>query len=692
MLTTGLPLSPLSTFTILKPSEFKRLSTLGLETVADLLLYCPLRYEDHRPRTSCQFRDGEVVAIRGKVGGTSSLRWFARRRCRLSVKIQVDPPPGADGGADEMAEHVVEAVWFNQPYWGRKFSKGRSIQVIGRWNAERSQVTVQQTVLDCKEGTGDHLLPIYSSTQGLPSASIEKLVRAVWERHQGEVQELLPQALREKYSLLPRGQSISQLHHPSTSQEARHARRRLAYEELLIHQLCLAARRAQRRKQPGIARVWDEGLLKSFFSVLPWSLTPGQEEAVSVILEDLRSPHPMHRLLQGDVGTGKTVVAAFALYANVLSGYQGACMVPTEILACQHYNALTQWMVPLGVRLVLLTSRMSARAKREALGRLADGSADVVVGTHALIQDHVEFTKLGLVVTDEQHRFGVNQRAALYAKGTYPDMLCMTATPIPRTLTVTAFGEQDISLLRERPKGRKPVDTYWVRSAKWPQLVKHLRVVCERGEQAYVVCPRIEAMHEEDVNHAEQRYQKLKKQLVPHRVGLLHSRLDPLQKEEEMQAFVSGDVQVMVATTVIEVGVDVPNATMMIIEAADCFGLAQLHQLRGRVGRGERSSVCVLVADPSTEQGVERMGILKSTQDGFVIAEKDLELRGPGEFLGVRQSGLPRFHFADLQRDKRMLEMAREDAIGLLPELEQNKEWALVAEIVRGERERVRSV
>jgi ATP-dependent DNA helicase RecG len=381
------------------------------------------------------------------------------------------------------------------------------------------------------------------------------------------------------------------------------------------------------------------------------------------------------------------VVAAIVLYANYLSGYQGALMVPTEILADQHAASLKQLLSPLGLQIVALTGRMTARERRDALGQIQMGLADIAVGTHALIQKGVTFHNLGLVITDEQHRFGVKQRATLREKGEVPDVLHMTATPIPRTLAITYYGEMDVSTIDEMPAGRQPVDTYWVKKEIWPRIVNFIEKECRKGRQAYVICPLIEESEKLDLQNAEEVYGQLTMALAPIRVGLLHGRMSSAEKEEVMAHFAANEVQVLVSTTVVEVGVNVPNATVMVIYDADRFGLAQLHQLRGRVGRGGGTATCVLVADPKSETGVERMRIMTETTDGFEISRRDLEMRGPGDFLGVKQSGLPEFKIADLNEDLRVLEIARADAQELVnrPDFSSNPETRALYEYLQEE-------
>ncbi len=440
------------------------------------------------------------------------------------------------------------------------------------------------------------------------------------------------------------------------------------FEELLVFQLRIQAlRKARRDDEKGVSIQYDLEKLRAFIQTLPYELTGAQKRVVNEICKDLKSWHRMNRLLQGDVGSGKTVVAAIGLYAAVTAGFQGALMAPTEILAEQHAENLHAWFEPIGVRTALLSGSTKVKARRDILERLANGEIDILIGTHALIQPDVEFKQLGFVITDEQHRFGVEQRRVLRDKGQNPDVLFMTATPIPRTLAITAFGEMDVSIIDELPAGRKQIETHWMKHEQIGAVLTKMEAELAAGRQAYVICPLIEESDKLDVQNAVEVFEQLTTYFHGRfNVGLMHGRLHPDEKDAVMRTFSEGNIQVLVSTTVVEVGVNVPNATFMVIYDAERFGLAQLHQLRGRVGRGEHQSYCVLLADPKTEEGKERMMSMTETNDGFRLAEKDLELRGPGDFFGKKQSGLPEFKMADLVHDYRALEVARQDAVRLI--------------------------
>lgn len=628
------------------------LAELGIHSIADLLSYFPYRYEDYRLSDLSEARHEERVTVEGQVYGQPSVRWYGKKKSRMTLKLLVRGIP-------------VQVVWFNQAFLKDKLQAGKTIVVSGKWDRNRMQLTADRTWISPSEieKYAGRFEPVYSVSGKVKVNWLRKLIHSAFQAYGQEIGEILPHALRNKYRLIPRATAMYYLHFPKGKEEGRQARRRMVYEELFLYELKIMwLRRIHRTKGKGLAHAFPDEKVEQFIAGLSFPLTGAQQRVTREILNDLREPVQMNRLLQGDVGSGKTVVAAIALYANYLSGYQGAIMVPTEILAEQHASSLQGLLSPWGLNVITLTGSMTAREKREAQGQIKMGLADVVVGTHALIQEVVEFRKLGLVITDEQHRFGVKQRAMFREKGEVPDVLHMTATPIPRTLSITVFGEMDVSTIDEMPKGRQPVDTYWVKKELWPRIVNFIRKECQNGRQAYVICPLIEESEKLDLENAQEVFEQLVTELAPLRVGLLHGRMSPAEKEEVMRSFAENDVQVLVSTTVVEVGVNVPNATVMVIYDADRFGLAQLHQLRGRVGRGGGASTCILVANPKSETGNERMRIMTETTDGFEISRRDLMLRGPGDFLGVKQSGLPDFKVADLNQDLTVLEYACADA------------------------------
>ena len=637
------------------PSKARELHALGISTVGELLEYYPFRYEDYRVRSLRDIRDGEKVTVRGTIASAPVLQRYGGSKSRLSVRVTVEGL-------------TLTAVWFNRAFLKEQLAIGREVVLTGKWEARRRQITVAESEFpDRGPGKTGTLQPVYSVGGGITQAYLRRTIDRALQQYGAMIPEILPRELVDNHRLMPRREAIFRIHHPENTKEGQEARRRMVYEELFLFQLKLQAYRAANRRHPtGIAHKINSEDIRAFAATLPFELTDSQKRVVNEILYDMKQPYAMNRLLQGDVGAGKTVVAAIALYATVRDGNQGALMVPTEILAEQHARSLTKLFEPHGIQVGLLTGSLTERQRKDVIAALQMGLIDIVVGTHALIQEDVHFRRLGLVVTDEQHRFGVNQRSILRRKGLNPDVLTMTATPIPRTLAITFFGDLDVSTIRERPKGRKPIKTYWVKHDMMDRVLGFIRREAEAGRQTYFICPLIEESDKLDVQNAIDLHAQLRLALPELNVGLLHGRMTPAEKEAVMGAFAAGEMQVLVSTTVIEVGVDVPNATLMVVMDADRFGLSQLHQLRGRVGRGEHQSYCILIADPKSEAGVERMKVMTETDDGFEIARRDLELRGPGDFFGTKQSGLPEFRLANLLEDFAVLEQARDDAAALV--------------------------
>lgn len=637
------------------PQKAEDLGALGIHTVLDLLEYYPFRYEDYHLRDLAEVKDGEKITVQGTIYGEPVLQMYGRTKSRLTSRVVVD-------------RFFLSAVWFNRHFLKDKLKPGEEIVLVGKWDARRLQITVTESEFPGQGTTRTGTLqPVYSVTGGLTQNWLRKAIHQGVRQYGTMVEEVLPQELVARYSLLPRRQAVAVIHNPASMEEGQTARKRMVYEELFFFQLKMQAFRAiNREKADGIAHPVDSPQVRAFVQGLPFRLTGSQKTVIAEILQDLQQPHVMNRLLQGDVGSGKTVVAAVSLFAVVKTGAQGALMVPTEILAEQHKRSLERLFEPYGIQVALLTGSTTDRQRREILASLQMGLTDIVVGTHALIQEDVFFRKLGLVVIDEQHRFGVNQRSVLRRKGMNPDVLTMTATPIPRTLAITAFGDLDVSSLRELPKGRKPIETFAVKHHMLERILTFIGKQVQEGRQAYVICPLIEESEKLDVQNAIDLHAQLTHEFPHMRVGLLHGRLPSSEKDAIMRDFSENGIQVLVSTTVIEVGVDVPNASVMVIYDADRFGLSQLHQLRGRVGRGEHQSYCILIADPKGEVGKERMRAMVETGDGFEIARRDLELRGPGDFFGTKQSGLPEFRVADMVTDFEVLEDARDDAAQLV--------------------------
>ena len=627
---------------------------MRIYSIRDLLEYFPYRYEDYSLKDLAEVQHDEKVTVEGKVHSEPSLNYFGRKKSKLTLRLFV-------------GSYLIKVVFFNQPYLKSKIHMNETITVTGKWDAHRQTITANEMQMGYNTKSTDYE-PVYSLRGKVTTKGMRKFIHLAFQQYGQQIEETLPEAFLKRYRLMGKRDALKIMHFPNSPEEVKQARRRFVYEEFLLFQLKMQAlRKFEREHSPGIKQKYDLDKLMELINSLPFPLTNAQKKVVNEILADLKSPYHMNRLLQGDVGSGKTVVAAIGLYATVTAGYQGALMVPTEILAEQHAESLKNMLEPVHVRCELLTSSIKGKQRREILQELKEGKVDILIGTHALIQDEVSFNKLGFVITDEQHRFGVEQRRILREKGENPDVLFMTATPIPRTLAITVFGEMDVSIIDEMPAGRKSIETYWAKPEMLERVLGFIEKELTKGHQAYVICPLIEESEKLDVQNAIDVHSTLSRFFQNRfKVGLMHGRLSSEEKDSVMKAFSENEVQVLVSTTVVEVGVNVPNATMMVIYDAERFGLSQLHQLRGRVGRGSAQSYCVLLASPKSEVGQERMRIMTETNDGFVLSEKDLELRGPGDFFGKKQSGVPEFKVADMVHDYRALETARSDASMLI--------------------------
>ncbi len=630
------------------------LNEMGIFTVNDLIEYLPYRYEDYRNKELSEVKHDERVTVEGVVHSAPLLQYFGKNKSRLTFRVLVD-------------RYLVTVICFNRPYYKTKLNLNEQVTVSGKWDQHRQTITLTDLVFGSRTNANE-IEPVYSIKGKMSVKTMRKFVEQAFKKFGQYIDDFVPNSLMSKYKLMNRKETMSLLHHPVDANSLKQARRSFVYEEFFLFQLKMQAlRKIQRNQSKGIPKVLHHDKIQELIQSLPFPLTSAQNRVVQEIFNDLVSSTRMNRLLQGDVGSGKTVVATIALYAGALDGYQGALMVPTEILAEQHFESLSNLLQETNINVALLTSSVKGKKRREILERLKLGDVHILVGTHALIQDEVQFNKLGIVITDEQHRFGVGQRRILREKGYFPDVLFMTATPIPRTLAITAFGEMDVSIIDEYPSGRKKIETYWVKQEMFDRVLGFIENEIKKGRQAYVICPLIEESEKLDLQNALDLHSVLSfhyKSMA--KVGLMHGKLSSSEKDEVMKAFAANEVQILVSTTVVEVGVNVPNATVMVIYDADRFGLSQLHQLRGRVGRGSEQSYCILVGDPKSEVGKERLTIMTETNDGFELSEKDLELRGPGDFFGKQQSGVPEFKMADMVHDYRALEVARNDATMLV--------------------------
>jgi ATP-dependent DNA helicase RecG len=649
-----LHLIPIEEIRGLQPKKIEELHMMGIFVVANLLEYAPYRYEDYQLRNLIEVTDGERVTIEAVVMSHPILQRYSGKS-RLSCKVMCD-------------HMIVTAVWFNRHYLKDRLTEGTSLLITGKWDAKRRQITVSESEQaeqpSAKQGT---LQAVYSVTGSITQKWLRHVINQAFVQYGTMIQEILPQEIMNRYQFMSRSIALQHIHQPVDGVQGGLARQRMVYEELFLFQLKLQAfRTITRNRIDGIAHVLDLPSIRSFVKKLPFQLTDSQKKVIAEILDDMKLPVAMNRLLQGDVGSGKTIVAAVALFAAVRAGYQGALLVPTEILAEQHFRSLRNVLEPYQIQVELLTGSVPDRQRKDRLAALQMGIIHVLVGTHALIQEDVYFRNLSLVVTDEQHRFGVQQRSVLRQKGINPDVLAMTATPIPRTLAISVFGDMDVSTISELPKGRIPIRTYHVSHRLIERVYGFIEREVNDSRQVYVICPLIEESEKLDVQNAIDMYIELQQRFAHLRIGLLHGRMSAAEKESVKRDFKHHDTQILVSTTVIEVGVDVPNASLMIVYDADRFGLSQLHQLRGRVGRGPHQSHCVLIADPKSEFGKERLKVMTETTDGFEISRRDLELRGPGDFFGTKQSGIPDFQIANLVHDYETMEQAREDASALV--------------------------
>ena len=622
-------------------------SKLGINSVGDILEYYPRMYEDwSKVKKISETVVGETVCVKGFVTHTPTKALIKKGMTIYKTGI-------CDG------EDVMELTIFNNRFAAEALKEGEEYVFFGKMGGNLYKREMTNPAFSASEG-GDRIRPIYSSSQNLSTKIIEKTVRTAIDNVKDTLIETLPDKIRNTYKLASLIFSLENIHFPQSEKNLEVARRRLIFEELFILQLGLLLLRSRSKKIT--ANRITEDKTEEFCSFLPFTMTGAQSRAVREAVEDMKKDVPMNRLVQGDVGSGKTAVAAAIIYNAAKNGFQSALMAPTEILATQHYYTLAKFFENTDINVALLTGSLRKKQKDEIKEKLKNGEIDLLVGTHAIIQDDVEFENLGLAVTDEQHRFGVAQRGSLSKKGEEPHLLVMSATPIPRTLALMIYGDLDVSILDELPPGRQKIDTFYVDYQKHERAMNYVKKHLDRGLQGYIVCPLVES-EESELTSATQIYENFKNNdFKDYTVGLFHGKMKPKEKDEVMKKFAEGETQLLIATTVVEVGVDVPNSVIMVIENAEMFGLSQLHQLRGRVGRGKEKSTCILISDAQNDEAKTRLNVMCKTSDGFKIADEDLKLRGPGDFFGSRQHGLPKMKIANLLNDMKTLKEAQAEA------------------------------
>jgi len=661
------------------PARFKVLNRLGIHTVGDLLNYFPRRYEDRSnfmPISKLEI--GKYATVCAQVLKVN----LRRTKRKLSIfQITVSDDTG-----------VLEVIWFNQPFMRRYFKIGQEVILYGKVERYRAlQMNSPEfefvSNVDSSVHTGC-IAPIYSLTAKINQRYLRTIIHRAQESYTASIEDYLPCSLKAKLDLLPLKLAVKYIHFPKAFSDRDAAYRRLVFDEFFLLQTIIVFKKIhQATKDEGVVHKKEGNLIERFKEALPFELTHGQNKAIEDIEKDMCCEHPMHRLLQGDVGSGKTIVAAHAIALSVQSGNQAAFMAPTEILAEQQYLLLSKLLMPLGVNVGMLVSSMSEQLKASTLSELALGKIDVIVGTHALIEEKIEFDNLGLVIIDEQHKFGLFQRSLLRKKGKMPDYLVMTATPIPRTLAMTVYGDMDISTIKELPGGRLPISTFWIKENGTSDVYKFIHEQVEKGRQAYIVYPLVKKSLSAQLKAASSMYQKLKDgQFKEFRLGLIHGQLKGQEKESIMRSFKQHEIDILISTTIIEVGIDISNASVMVVEHAERFGLSQLHQLRGRIGRGPHPSYCILISDPKTDQAKQRIDAMLNIADGFSLAEEDLGIRGPGRFFGPAQHGLPELKIGNILKDMRLMELAREEAFTLVsedPHLRQDQHLSIRKELKR---------
>lgn len=638
-------LNPVSDLDGVGVKTAEALSQLKIKTIYDLLFYFPRRYDSLETFPLNELKDGQKVLLKGKIVTDVVVSRYGYHNTRLNFKMQID-------------HDIIMVNFFNQPWLKKQLQKGNDIAIYGKYVLASQTLSAYKIILK-EEG----FEPVYSLNSHIKQKKLVSFISQAIEKYLPQLPEVIPQYLRDKYKLLDVKSMIIQMHQPKDLQQVKIAQRTAIFLEFFVFQLQLSQLLyANDQKNNGIAKKYDSSAINELKESINFQLSDDQIQAICEILADLASAKRMNRLLQGDVGSGKTIVAVFAIFACITAGYQVALMVPTEILAQQHMNKIVAILEPLGVRCALLTSSTKLNEKKEIYRELKDGIINLVIGTHAIIQDPVIFKKLGLVIIDEQHRFGVDQRKQLLNKGKMVDILAMSATPIPRTLALSVYGENSVSEIHQMPFGRKKVISYWITSDSLRKLLTLMNEQLEQGFQIYVVAPLIAESDKLHLKNAETLYKKMALYFGSDKVALLHGKMASSQKSDIMGAFIHGSIKILITTSVIEVGVDVANANMMIIFNADHFGLSQLHQLRGRIGRGSTQSYCIFVSDPKTDSAKKRLKIISTCDDGFALAREDLKLRGEGDIFGQAQSGIPQFKLGDIINNYNIFTTAQKES------------------------------
>lgn len=634
------------------------LASMNITTLEDLIYQYPYRYEVIEEKYPTD--EDEHLIIEATVISPVKI-FFKGKMSRMSFEVE-----------DKYLQHFQVSI-FNRHFLGQHLKLGTTITIIGKCVNHR--ITASDIKIKSLQDISG-IYPVYSLKEGITQKSFRQYVKKALSLLNHEFDDFIPEKYRIQHHLIRKESALYCIHFPENKKDVQEALKYLKYEEFLKFQLTMQLMKQQRTQEMGIAKDFDVTQLQSLILSLPFALTKDQQTAIKEIVEDLKSPQMMYRFLQGDVGSGKTVVSSVALYANYLAGYQGALMAPTEILATQHYQTLSRFFENTDVHIELLTGSLSLKEKERVYQAIQSGEADIVVGTHALFQKKVVYHNLGFVITDEQHRFGVMQRKALKNKGQQVDFLIMSATPIPRTLAISMYGDMDVSTIKTMPQGRLPVKTQYIHSSSMKPILKHLKSYLAQGGQCYVICPLVEDSENLEAKSASQIAKAMQKYFqTQYNVGLLHGQMKEDEKEKVMNGFLNNTIQILVSTTVVEVGVDVKNANMMVIYNAERFGMSQLHQLRGRIGRGQEQAYCYLMSSSSSKEAIERLKYLEKSHDGFEISLYDLKLRGPGEVLGQRQSGLPAFLVADIMKDFPILSIARKDADEIIHDYIQNHEY-----------------